>query len=127
MKIIGYGKISGTACDRCQEGIPDEQEFLMVSANAGSLAICGSCGVGVACMNEAEFVAHIAGGNPKVSPTLKALRAAVDALYASAARHRTAGDTTAANECDRQAYSANLAAGYLEQQEWSAANLEGTG
>ena len=127
MMILGYGKLSGTSCDRCQDRIPDEQEFLTVSLSADSFALCGPCGVGVACMNESEFVAHIASGNPKVSPTLKALRAAVDALYASAARHRTAGDNAAAEECDRQAYSANLAAGYLEQQEWSAANLEGTG
>jgi hypothetical protein len=38
-----------------------------------------------------------------------------------------ARDEDAALECDRQAYSASLAAGYLEQQEWNAANLEGRG
>lgn len=127
MMILGYGKLSGTSCDRCQERIPDGLDFLTVNLNAEDFALCGPCGVGVACMSEAEFSAHMAGGNPKVSPTLKALRAAREALYASALRHRAAGDTDAAEECDRQAYSASLAAGYLEQQEWNAANLEGTG
>jgi len=125
--ILGYGKLSGTSCDRCQDRIPNGTDFLTVNLNATDFALCGPCGVGVACMSEAEFVAHIAGGNPKASPTLKALRDASDALYASAGRHHVAGDTAAAEECDRQAYSAALAAGYLEQQEWSAKNLEGTG
>lgn len=99
----------------------------MVNLNATDYALCGPCGVGVACMSDPEFMSHIVGGTPKASPTLKALIAARDALYASALRHRDAGDTDAAAECDRQAYSASISAGYLEQQEWSAANLEGTG
>ena len=127
MMTFGYGKISGTSCDRCQARIQDGQPFLLVTLNATNFALCGPCGVGTACMGEAEFLAHIASGTPKVSPALKALRAAAAALYASAGRHRVAGDTAAADECDRQAYSAHLAAGYLEQQEWNAADLKGTG
>lgn len=127
MMIIGYGKLSGTSCDRCQVRIPDAHEFLTVNLNAESFALCAFCGMGVGLMGEAQFAAHIESGNPKVSPTLKALHAAREALYASALRHRAAGDTEAAEECDRQAYSAALAAGYLEQQEWNAADTEGTG
>jgi len=122
MMIFGYGKLSGTSCDRCPDLIQDGKEFLLVNVDGESFALCGSCGAGTPLMDEAEFSAHIASGSPKESPALKALHAARDALRASALRHRSAGDFKASDECDRQAYSASLAAGHLEQQEWSAAN-----
>ena len=127
MMIFGYGSLAlGTDCDRCQERIPGRQEMLLVNVDAESFALCHSCRIGAQNMDESEFSAHIASGSPKWSPILKTLRDSRDALYASARRHRVAGDIEAAQECERQAYSASLAAGHLEQQEWSAANQEGT-